>query len=34
MNLPSAMFQSILDILRNEKQLNVYFESDRGFFGT
>jgi hypothetical protein len=25
MHLPSTMFQSILDILRNEKPLNIYF---------
>jgi hypothetical protein len=34
MHLPSTMFQSVLDILRNEKPLNVYFAQNRGFFGT
>jgi hypothetical protein len=34
MHLPSAMFQSVLDILRNEKPLNIYFAQNRGFFGT
>jgi hypothetical protein len=34
MHLPSTMFQSVLDILRNEQPLNVYFAQNRGFFGT
>ena len=34
MHLPSTMFQSVIDILRNEKSLNVYFAQGRGFFGT
>ncbi len=34
MHLPSTMFQSVLDILRNEKPINVYFAQGRGFFGT
>ena len=34
MHLPSAMFQSVLDILRNEKPVHVYFAQGRGFFGT
>ena len=34
MHLPSVMFQSVLDILRNEKPLNIYFAQNRGFFGT
>ncbi len=34
MHLPSTMFQSVVDILRNEKPLNVYFAQGRGFFGT
>jgi len=34
MHLPSSMFQSVLDILRNEKPINVYFAQGRGFFGT
>jgi hypothetical protein len=34
MHLPSSMFQSVIDILRNEKPINVYFAQGRGFFGT
>ena len=34
MHLPSTMFQSVLDILRNEKPLNIYFAAGRAFFGT
>ncbi len=34
MHLPSAMFQSVVDILRNEKPINIYFAQGRGFFGT
>lgn len=34
MHLPSSMFQSVLDMLRNEKPLTVYFAQNRGFFGT
>ena len=34
MHLPSTMFQSVLDMLRNEQPLNVYFAQNRGFFGT
>ena len=34
MYLPSAMFQSVLDMLRNEKPINVYFSAGRGFLGT
>jgi len=34
MHLPSTMFQSVLDILRNEKPLQIYFAQGRGFFGT
>jgi hypothetical protein len=34
MHLPSSMFQSVVDILRNEKPINVYFAQGRGFFGT
>jgi hypothetical protein len=33
-HLPSTMFQSVVDILRNEKPINVYFAQGRGFFGT
>jgi hypothetical protein len=34
LNLPFAMFQSVVDILRNEKNkvFAVYFEQGRGFF--
>jgi hypothetical protein len=35
MHLPSALFQSVVDILRNEKKpINIYFAQGRGFFGT
>jgi hypothetical protein len=34
MHLPSTMFQSVLDLLRNEKPLRVYFAQNRAFFGT
>ena len=34
MHLPSAMFQSVLDVLRNEKPLSIHFLQNRGFFGT
>ncbi len=34
MHLPSSMFQSVIDILRNEKPINIYFAQGRGFFGT
>jgi hypothetical protein len=31
MHLPSSMFQSILDMLRNEKPIYCYFAAGRGF---
>lgn len=34
MHLPSAMFQSVLDVLRNEKPIHIYFAAGRGFLGT
>jgi hypothetical protein len=34
MHLPSAMFQSVLDVLRNEKPINIYFAQGRGFLST
>jgi hypothetical protein len=34
MHLPSAMFQSVIDILRNEKPISIYFAQGRSFFGT
>lgn len=34
MHLPSAMFPNILDILRNEDPVSIYFAQGRGFFGT
>lgn len=34
MHLPSAMFQSVLDVLRNEEPINVYFAQGRGYLGT
>jgi hypothetical protein len=34
MHLPSTMFQSVLDVLRNEQPINIYFAAGRGFLGT
>jgi hypothetical protein len=34
MHLPSTMFENVLDVLRNEKPINVYFAANRGFLGT
>jgi len=34
MHLPSAMFQNILDVLRNEKPIYIYFAQGRGFLST
>lgn len=34
MHMPSSMFQSVLDVLRNEKPINIYFAQNRGFLGT
>ena len=34
MHMPSAMFQGVLDVLRNERPINVYFAQGRGFLGT
>ena len=34
MHLPSAMFQGVLDVLRNEKPIHIYFAAGRGFLGT
>ncbi|HMP92901.1 MAG TPA: hypothetical protein PKD90_08530 [Phnomibacter sp.] len=34
MHLSSTMFHSVLDMLRNEKPINVYFAQGRGFLGT
>lgn len=34
MHLPSTMFENVLDVLRNEKPVNVYFAANRGFLGT
>ncbi|MEI6846618.1 MAG: hypothetical protein WCK32_01045 [Chlorobiaceae bacterium] len=34
MHMPSAMFQSVLDVLRNEKPIYVYFAQGRGFLST
>lgn len=34
MHLPSSMFHSVVDILRNEKPVNIYFAANRGFLGT
>ncbi|HSD02687.1 MAG TPA: hypothetical protein VLB81_09970 [Gaiellales bacterium] len=34
MHLPSAMFASVLDVLRNEQPVYVYFAAGCGFLGT
>lgn len=34
MHLPSAMFYNVLDVLRNEDPIHVYFAQNRGFLGT
>jgi len=34
MHLPSAMFHNVLDVLRNEKPVYIYFAQNRGFLST
>ena len=34
MHLPSAMFQNVIDVLRNESPINYYFASNHAFLGT
>lgn len=34
MHLPSAMFANVIDVLRNEEPVHIYFASGRGFLGT
>lgn len=34
MHLPSTMFENVLDILRNEKPVYIYFAQGRGFLST
>jgi hypothetical protein len=34
MHLPSAMFENVLDVLRNEKPVYVYFAQRRGYLST
>lgn len=34
MHLPSAMFENVIDVLRNEKPVYIYFVSGRAFLGT
>ena len=34
MHLPSTMFGAVIDVLRNEKPLNVYFAQNRGFLSS
>jgi len=33
MHLPSSMFNNVIDVLRNENPVNVYFAQGRGFLG-
>ena len=34
MHLPSTMFENVLDVLRNEKPIYIYFAQGRGFLST
>ena len=34
MHLPSSMFENVLDVLRNEQPVYVYFAQGRGFLST
>ena len=34
MHLPSAMFRNVLDVLRNEKPVYIYFAQGKGFLTT
>ncbi|WDE02628.1 MULTISPECIES: hypothetical protein [Thalassomonas] len=34
MHLPSSMFEGVLDVLRNEKPVYVYYAQGRGFLST
>ena len=34
MHLPSAMFENVIDILRNEEPINFYFARNHAFLGT
>jgi hypothetical protein len=34
MHLPSAMFQSVLGVVRHEKPIYAYVAARRGFLGT
>ena len=34
MHLPSTYFQNVLDVLRNEKPVYIYFAQNRGFLST
>jgi len=34
MHLPTSMFENILDILRNENPIYIYFAQNRGFLST
>lgn len=34
MHLPSTMFDGVLDVLRNEKPVYIYFAQGRGFLST
>lgn len=34
MHLPSSMFENVLDVLRNEDPVYIYFAQNRGFLAT
>jgi hypothetical protein len=34
MHMPSGMFENVIDVLRNEKPVYIYFAQNRGFLST
>ena len=34
MHMPSSMFENVIDVLRNEKPIYIYFAAGRAFLGT
>lgn len=34
MHLPSTMFENVMDVLRNEKPMYIYFAQNRGFLSS
>ena len=33
-HMPSSMFEHVLDVLRNEKPINLFFAQNHGLLGT